>query len=159
MAVGSIIDHMPPYPLEEMAPHIAYEAERMRFIVAQADFMDPKSNRAGTLRESFLIHFRNLIDFLYEPRKFKTDAIAADYLDTAPWKPNVPPWLEEDKERCNKLLHHPTYDRVQYEKTGALKWKRDFREQAQHLLTDWNSFLSALPPGRATWFNTPQQKF
>ena len=146
-------------PLEEMAPHIAYEAERMRFIAAPPDFME-NSNRGGVMREAFLIHFRNLIDFLYAPRKFKTDAIAAHYLDNnSSWTPNVPAWWEEDKERCNKLLHHPTYERVEYEETGALKWKRNFRDQAAHLLTDWKAFLAALSSDRRAWFKTPRQKF
>jgi hypothetical protein len=43
----------------------------------------------GVLRESFLIHFRNLIEFLYAPRKFPTDSIAADYLDDVACSPSV----------------------------------------------------------------------
>ena len=144
-------------PVEEMAPHIGYEAERLRFVAAHPEFM-AASNHGGALRESFLVHFRNLIDFLYAPRKFKTDAIAADYLDGVSWTPNTPSWWEEDKERSNKLLHHPAYERVEYEKTGELKWKRDFRDQAAHLLNDWQGFLAALPPDRRAWFNTPRQR-
>lgn len=143
-------------PLEEMAPHIAYEAERLKFVAMHSEFM-VQSNHGGALRESFLIHFRNLIDFLYAPRKFKTDAVAADYLDGVLWVPNAPSWWEEDKERCNKLLHHPAYERVKYEKSGELIWKRNFRDQAAHLLTDWKAFLASLPDDRRAWFKTPPQ--
>ena len=147
-------------PLQEMAPHLAYEAERLRVVAAHPEFMVQNSVLGGVLRECFLIHFRNLIEFLYAPRKFTKDAIAADYVNgAASWPPNTPAWWEEDKERCNRLLHHPAYQRVEYEKAGELKWKRDFRDQAAHLLSDWRGFLAALPSDRQTWFDTPRQKF
>ena len=146
-------------PLKEMAPHIAYEMERLRFVASHQAFMDG-SHHGGALAECFLLHYRNLIDFLYAPRKSNTDAIAADYLDAgSTWMPNMPSWWKEDKDRCNKLLHHPTYDRVEYEKAGALMWKRDFRDQAAHLFSDWTVFLNSLPRNRQEWFNVPPQKF
>ena len=67
-------------------------------------------------------------------------------------------WWEEDKERCNKLLNHPAYERVGYEKTGELKWKRDFRQQAAHLQNEWKAFLDSLPPERRAWFRTDRQE-
>ena len=146
-------------PLKEMAPHIAYEMERLGFVASHQAFMDG-SHHGGALAECFLLHYRNLIDFLYAPRKFKTDAVAADYLDAgSTWKPNYPSWWEEDKERCNKLLHHPTYERVAYERDGGLIWRRNFRHQAEYLLNDWKAFLDSLPPERRAWFNVPRQEF
>lgn len=146
-------------PLKEMASHIAFEVERLRFVANHQAFMDG-SNHGAALGESFLIHLRNLIDFFYAPRRLKNDAIAADYLDSgSTWIPNTPSWWKEDKARCNKLLHHPTYDRVAYEQGGELVWKRSFRDQAVHLLSEWNAFLGALPPHRQAWFNVPPQKF
>ena len=70
--------------------------------------------------------------------------------------PTVPVWWEEDKERCNKLLNHPAYERVGY--AGELKWKRDFRQQAAHLQNEWKAFLDSLPPERRAWFRTDRQE-
>jgi hypothetical protein len=141
-------------PLREMAPHIAFEVERMRFVVNQPRFMDG-SNYGGALGESFLVHLRNLIDFLYAARKYPTDAIASDY--SPGWKPHPLPNWQDDKERCNMLLNHPTYKRVDYEKAGQMVWKGSFQDRAAHIMGEWASFLGALPPDRRAWFMTPTQ--
>ncbi len=83
----------------------------------------------------------------------------ADYLDAgSTWKPNPPSWREEDQERCNKLLHHHTYERVEYEKDGGLIWRRNFRRQAAQVY-DSKAFLDSLPPNRQAWFSVPPQNF
>ncbi len=51
-------------PLEEMAPHIAFEVERLEFVASHPLFMDG-SNLGFVLGEAFLVHLRNLIDFFY----------------------------------------------------------------------------------------------
>ena len=141
-------------PLNEMAPHIAFEVERLRFVARQPRFMDG-SNYGAALGESFLIHLRNLIDVFYAPRKYPTDAIARDYSST--WKPNPPKNWEEDKERCNLLLNHPTYKRVEHEKARRLAWNGSFQDRAAHLENEWKGLLASLPPERRAWFKTPTQ--
>jgi hypothetical protein len=132
------------WPLQEMAPHLGFEIERLRFVANHQNFMDG-SNHGAVLGESFLLHFRNLIDFFYTPGKYPTDVVASHYTDSnSSWTPNTPAWLKDDKERCNKLLSHLTYDRVTYAKNDELKWKRSFRDQAAHLLSEWDSFLASL---------------
>jgi hypothetical protein len=68
------------------------------------------------LVESFVIHARVLIDFLYgypnkDPKKH--DIIAREFLDSSNSWPSKPPGdLKEVKERADKLAAHLTYDRI-----------------------------------------------
>jgi len=72
--------------------------------------------RKNCYLESFVLHFRNLVDFLYEPRNAKPDDILAiDFFpDPNAWKTIRPAKTAEilDAEtRVNKLAVHLTYDR------------------------------------------------
>ena len=145
-----------PLPLQEMARHVAYEVGRLEFAASQREFME-NNERGGLIREAFLIHFRNLLDFFYGSKTFATDALADDYMDSSSaWTPNVTAWWNEDKIRCNKLLAHLTYERVEYEKSGELKWKRDFISQTKHIQDEWRAFLAALTAERKAWFRSPE---
>jgi hypothetical protein len=101
------------------------------------------------VREAFLIHYRNLIDFVYQKKKWPTDAVAIDYI--ADWAPKRPSWLSDERERCHKLLAHLTYERVTYEEHDALSW--DLDEKVSQLRAVWNGFLSALPDASRPWFS------
>jgi hypothetical protein len=77
-----------------MASHIAFEFKRFNYAAGHELF-----ETLGTgelIRESFLIHFRNLLDFLYRTTKSNAkDALAIDYAPQ--WRPEVPTWLEAER--------------------------------------------------------------
>jgi hypothetical protein len=138
------------YTLEKMAGHIAFEFARFEFSTKPEIFHQP-GEHGGLVREAFLVHYRNLIDFFYEKKGWPSDARAADYIEgSIAWKANRPPWVAAERERCHKLLAHLTYDRVAYAASGSMTW--DLEDKIDHLRAEWRAFLAALPPARRGWF-------
>ena len=65
--------------------------------------------------ESFVIHFRGLLDFLYAERPKPNDVIAADYFLPGEWeglKPPLSDTLKRAKSRAHKEVAHLTYERL-----------------------------------------------
>jgi hypothetical protein len=65
--------------------------------------------------EDFVIHLRNLIDFLYLDRPQPTDVVAADFFAARRWESLRPPItnsLEAARVRANKELAHLTSHRI-----------------------------------------------
>ena len=52
------------FPLEAMAHHIAFEVTRLSFTARPENFHAP-DDVGAVFRESFLVHFRNVAQFLY----------------------------------------------------------------------------------------------
>jgi hypothetical protein len=102
------------------------------------------------LFEACLIHFRNLLEFFYGKREYSDDVVATDYVSPDVWKASSPDWLREYKERCAKLLAHPTYKRVEHMEAGTMGWHLD--AQFNHLQAEWSAFIEALPAERKAWF-------
>jgi len=75
----------------------------------------------NSVLESFLVHLRNLIDFLYLPKCKKDDVLAEDYFqDPEVWlklRPLQGNDLKKAKQRTNKLLSHLTYTRLKMAKS------------------------------------------
>ena len=80
------------------------------------------------LLNTFAIHSRNLIDFLYSRREGKdypTDIIIDDFVDGEVIENHLAPISESLKEarvKANKQATHLTVDRIEYEKAGK-EWK------------------------------------
>ncbi len=103
------------------AEHIAYE---VGMFFGMADMLSSSkkigsSSSADAIRlnfamiEAFVIHLRNLIDFLYSDRPKPTDIIAADFCAT--WqteRPIISPVLKNARVRANKELAHLTTNRL-----------------------------------------------
>jgi len=74
------------------------------------------SSLGGAILESFLVHLRNMIDFLYLPKCNKDDILAEDFFaDPEDWMklhPKQGMILKAAKKRINKLLAHLTYSRL-----------------------------------------------
>jgi len=66
-----------PLPLEKMAPHVAFEFARFQFASTPEMFLQA-GEHGGLIREAFLIHFRNLLDFFYGKKSQKGDVLASD---------------------------------------------------------------------------------
>jgi len=69
---------------------------------------------SNVLIEAFVVHLRNVIDFLYLEKPKKTDVIAADFFAPGAWErlhPLISAALESARVRANKEIAHLTTDR------------------------------------------------
>lgn len=90
-------------------------------LLVVADYLTKGNMKNGMLKnamlESFLIHARNLIDFLYldEP-KWEGDVLAVHYFaEFKQWidkRGKIPGWLDKTRKKANKLLNHITLSRI-----------------------------------------------
>jgi len=136
-------------PLAEMAPHLYFEDRR--FLNAAAENARiPDGELAGMVRESYLLHFRNLLEFFYRKTPQADDAVVSHYVTPEVWTPKPPDWYDEYRIRCNKLLAHPTYSRVEYVEAGNMVWQ--LRDKTEFLRQVWSDFMKALPEERRAWF-------
>jgi hypothetical protein len=68
----------------------------------------------NALLESFTVHARALLDFLYGPRHKRDDALASDFFDDDMWEQQRPPLsgrLGDLNHRVGKEIAHLTYSR------------------------------------------------
>jgi len=100
----------------------------------------------NALLESFLIHLRNLIDFLYLPKCNKDDILAQDFFpnpeDWLKLRPKQGESLDTAKRKTNKLLAHLTYSRLRIPKDQA-KW--DFMYLRNEIVSRIQVFLGVCP--------------
>jgi hypothetical protein len=140
-----------------MARHIEYEIGMCVYAASViAQFQTDSDQRSKMLMfEGFLIHFRNVMEFFWGKNdKAAVDrARATDYVSPVYWKPTTPSWYSENSRRCNKLLSHPSYDRIGYTEAGTIDWR--FNEELGDLQREWSKFIQALPPERQKWFGHP----
>ena len=141
--------------LMEMARrHLGYEIKMLRETAAalHGKGIGPRSFR-NALLETFLIHYRNLLDFFYADKRrwLQHDVKAADYVgDVKQWRARRPKMDKEassNRERVNAQLAHLTYRRLRYDQRN---WSdRKMLEQIEQLLDD---FVRQLPAHRRRWF-------
>lgn len=93
----------------------------------------------NALVESFLIHVRLLIEFLYKDKRYKDNVMAADFFSPPEkWRairPVKSKLLDETVEGAHKLLAHLSYTRLQVKKTWPCM------EIAKEIETVLNVFL------------------
>jgi hypothetical protein len=104
--------------------HVAYEIDMFFWL---AEVCGSPSLRLGAasaadttrlnnvLIEGFVVHLRNVIDFLYLEKPKPTDVVAADFLPTGVWdslRPAICSSLEAARTRANKEIAHLTTDRI-----------------------------------------------
>src|SRR4051812_23493088 len=141
--------------LAEMARrHLAYEIKMLRETAAalQGKGIGPRGFRNAML-ETFLIHYRNLLDFFYadKRRALAHDVSAAHYvIDPKRWKERRPRMDKEatsSRERVNAQLAHLTYRRLKYHQRN---WSdRRMLRQIEELI---ENFAQQLPARRRRWF-------
>src|SRR5688572_13729148 len=67
----------------------------------------------NALLESFTIHIRALLAFLYDDQPHRNDVIADDFVsDWSSQRPPMPKALEKAHRRVGKEIAHLTYDRL-----------------------------------------------
>jgi hypothetical protein len=110
--------------LKDLGDHVLYEASMADalipqlggIVVARAGGDESGQVTENALVESFVIHVRALIEFLFTDRRKRTDdGIAADLVrDPAEWtrtRGDLPPLLTTVKRRADKEIAHVTFAR------------------------------------------------
>lgn len=105
--------------------HVVYEVEQLHGLIVRfreigehdrehgerdLDYLDMATRNAQV--DSFAIHVRALVDFLYDQRGKDTDVIASDYVPTGWTPPKQPESLRSVKPRVGKEIAHMSYRRV-----------------------------------------------
>lgn len=91
--------------------------------------------------ESFLVHFRNVRDFLFSANPLNDDVVASDFnskawsIDSSGWTETVP----HERDRINKQLSHVSYLRGYYDKQWPIP------AMAGALARKFTEFLKILP--------------
>ena len=103
----------PPEELVETSRHVLYEVHMLEVTasaIASEVYKGEMLNNA--LVESFLIHARNLIDFLFSEGRYDTDVLAVHFLDDPDrWESQrgaLPEKLNTVRRRASKELTHIT---------------------------------------------------
>ncbi len=112
---------------------------------------------ASAMLEPFLLHARNIRDFLYRDfAQREDDVLAADFFDDAAlWTARRPPigkYLESLRERLNKAVAHLSYRRLKNRSDEG--W--DIKQIKSELRTPWNAFIRTLPQKKKQWFENWQ---
>lgn len=102
--------------------HLSYEV-RMFFDAAariQSDTVQADDALRNGMIESFCIHTRGLLDFLYNVKPYQTDVVASEYFaDSAEWETkasviisNIEEKMQGLRRRIDKRVAHLTWDRL-----------------------------------------------
>jgi hypothetical protein len=106
------------------AEHIVYEIDMFFWLAelcgnALPGLAAPSAADTTRLRnaliEAFVVHFRNLIDFLYLDKLMATDVVADDFFPPGAWgklRPAITSNLEAARIRANKEIAHLTTERM-----------------------------------------------
>jgi hypothetical protein len=105
------------YTLKKSTEHLFYEAEMFCITLALLTQVNDQMNK-NILLDGFVIHTRNLFDFLYPKRNIhKDDMVATDFL-THPKTFNISKTKKKDLMfivgKANKQVAHLTYSRNRY---------------------------------------------
>jgi hypothetical protein len=124
----------PPDELKEASKHIFWG---MRYLSERLEFFSRFSNKSNageiggmlnSIHDSFLIHARKMIEFLYNTSDlvYDNDLIAEDYFDSPEtwrmFRPELPDVLVRERKDVGKLLAHFTYEVKDYP-SGRIKWE------------------------------------
>ena len=113
--------------LENISHHLWYEFTMFLALTQELSKGYPPGTKNNALIESFALHVRNLIDFLYIENPSSDDVYAGDYFpykeDWVKIRPQITTFLKKVKKRTNKEVSHLTYSRL---KVGQEEKKWDF---------------------------------
>jgi len=108
------------YLLAYSEEHVFYEFDmflwsaRVCGSVAQLSAPSPADAipMSSALTENFVVHLRNVIEFLYPKKPRRTDVTAADFCDSGVWQPTISETLNAARNRADKELAHLTTGRI-----------------------------------------------
>ena len=103
--------------LREVSVHLLYELQMFRATaLGLMSGLFPGGPLHDAVLEAFIIHGRNLLDFLYAENSRASDVVAEDFLDDPDqWltvRGALPASLAGLRRRANKEVAHLTYDRL-----------------------------------------------
>jgi len=138
--------------LRKMSKHVAYEWDMLVDLANLLPGLEGAPNKLVRYAciESFLMHARQLLLFLYEgpTRKRDDDVYAVQYAATwATVRPKeVPPSLLEMKDAVDKRVAHLTTQRVDESRYKVEEWARVLATLADSFLTVASDDLFAAKP-------------
>lgn len=136
--------------LQEASDHLYYEIWMLKALAnGIASGIAGQGPIANALLESFVIHVRAVMDFLYADKPQVDDVIAEDFFDTPEhWtkmRPTLSELLSQAKRRAGKEVAHLTYARLDV--TPETKpWP--FIQIADEISAVINTFLENVPKNK-----------
>ena len=133
--------------LQESSNHLHYEVRMFTSLAnGLASGVAGQGPIANALLESFVIHVRSIMDFLYAERPQSDDVIAEDFFPSpeqwTKFRPALSEALSQAKRRAGKEVAHLTYARLDV--TPETKpWR--FIEIANEIMAVMDIFLKNLP--------------
>jgi hypothetical protein len=129
--------------LQEASNHLQYEISILTSLAhGRASGFAGQGSIANALLESFIIHVRAVMDFLYADKPQTDDIIAEDFFDTPQqWtdkRPTLSELLSQTKRRAGKEVAHLTYARLDV-KPETKPWP--FVQITNEISTVINKFL------------------
>jgi hypothetical protein len=111
----------------------------------------PAGSEMNMALESFLLHFRNLREFLCPSMLREDDVLASDFLGLYDGSDvgdrNT---LHADKKRLDKMLAHISYSRADYIHAGDHRWNSS--TMLVLMQRELQKFVARLPTPQRTWF-------
>lgn len=139
--------------LEGIAHEVQYEVDMMRNAARLLRSARDRVHRTFYL-ELFLLHLRNMREFLYCTSTNPDDVAAEDFISPDDWssiRPPLGPKISKERERLNRALAHLSYSRLIYNKTGKGWYVETMRGEIEGTL---ETFFRAIPPGWKKWFRS-----
>ena len=146
--------------LRDAIDHLKYEMEMMKDVAILLSAGHQYSRIVGNaLVESYVIHARALIMFLYYAPREDDDVMAVNYFPDGEWQkmhPEMPPVLRKTLERANKEVAHLTTFRIGKELVEK-RWEHRFI--ARGIFDIFRVFFdevsaTLMPGGYMEWFNS-----
>ena len=105
--------------------------------------------------EGFLLHVRNLRDFLFSSKSaYPDDLLARDFFDNpTDWDskiPAIPPYLQSCRDKLNTQLAHLSKRRPEIVSQGRKGWNTE--QLVDDIAETWNRFIDSLPDDRKSLF-------
>jgi hypothetical protein len=145
--------------LREAARSVEYEVGMLHQIPVLWGFLPLLDTTFRNMAiESFLVHFRNLRDFLFPTTKAKQDpdnVIGTDF-DPTGWSQDSEGWQEvvaDERDRINRQLSHISYSRQDYESQWPVAKMREAIESR------FTEFIRGLPTEKRKMFERLQPIF
>ncbi len=109
--------------LQGILEHLGYETAMLQHAAEYLETQEPGTSRYFAHLESFCVHARNLMHFLYPEKAKDNDVLAQDFFeDREFWKrsrPKQPKLLKDARDRMNIKVAHLSYHRLR--KSGEEK--------------------------------------
>ncbi|MFC1975657.1 hypothetical protein ACFLXQ_04605 [Chloroflexota bacterium] len=133
--------------------HLLYELQMLLGTAKILVTIDPSNENDfqtvviyNALLESFSMHARVLLDFLYNDKPHKDDVVASDFFDPDCWflkRPQKSPLLEKLHKNVNKRVAHLTYYRLKVKSKEV--W--EFTKIANEIAVIFGSFRDLVYEG------------